>query len=498
MAQRSANEDKYKVRTGVTLDRSEIAAQATDNADLFIGTGALATFMRGRDWSASAVVAPDTWPLFDDDGAVAGLLCVVVEEIDRIISARRLTTLRELAATAAGAMDQDRLLHSIGAVLNQNRRDLPFTLIYVFDEHGERATLAACSGIDAGHEAAPLVIGRGESPWPIQSLLQEGSIVAVDDLPLRFDSLPCGAWELPPREALIVPITQPGSSRAAAFFVAPINPYRRVDSAFRDVAGLIANQIAGSLASARGFAEARKRAEALAAIDRAKTTFFSNVSHEFRAPLTLMLGPLEEVLHANAASGEETRRQVQLAHRNGMRLLRMVNSLLDFSRIEAGRINANYQPTNLGEFSAEIASSFRSTIERAGLKLTIGATDLPQPVYIDRDMWEKVVLNLLSNAFKFTLSGGIGVEVRTTDDGRGARVSVIDSGIGIPEAELPRLFERFHRVEGAQGRSIEGTGIGLALVQELVTLHGLFTQRHRPSRPSRSRRAAHQQAVHIR
>src|SRR5262249_42854738 len=157
---------------------------------------------------------------------------------------------------------------------------------------------------------------------------------------------------------------------------------------------------------------------------------------------------------------------------NGMRLLKLVNALLDFSRIEAGRVQADFEPVDLAAFTAELAATFRSAIERAGLALRVESTPLPATVHVDRDMWEKIVLNLLSNALKFTFNGEIAVRVRPSADGRQAELSVSDTGTGIPAEELPHLFERFHRVEGARGRSIEGSGIGLALVQELVRLHG--------------------------
>jgi len=132
------------------------------------------------------------------------------------------------------------------------------------------------------------------------------------------------------------------------------------------------------------------------------------VSHEFRTPLTLMLGPVEELLdksHTDLSSSAEG--QLEIVKRNGLRLLRLVNSLLDFSRIEAGRVQARYEPTDLSAFTAELASSFRSATERAGLTLNVDCPPLSEPVYIDRDMWEKVVLNLISNAFKFTFEGGL-------------------------------------------------------------------------------------------
>nr|WP_232793057.1 ATP-binding protein [Caulobacter hibisci] len=249
-----------------------------------------------------------------------------------------------------------------------------------------------------------------------------------------------------------------------------LSPYRAIDETYRSFLSLAAGQIASAIASAEAYEAERRRSEILAELDRAKTTFFSNVSHELRTPLTLMLGPLEELLAG--ALTPEVREQVSLASRNGGRLLRLVNSLLDFSRIEAGRVRANYAAVDLAAYSAEIASSFRSIIEKAGLHLDIQAKPLPHPVYVDPEMWEKVLLNLLSNAFKFTLQGKITLTVEPTGDGRFVEVSVSDTGIGVPAGELPKLFERFHRVEGAQGRSVEGSGIGLALVHELVRLHG--------------------------
>lgn len=226
--------------------------------------------------------------------------------------------------------------------------------------------------------------------------------------------------------------------------------------------------------------------EALSELDRAKTAFFSNVSHEFRTPLTLMLSPLEEVLERvgeweggrvdenppthRPIAPSTLREQLQLMQRNGLRLQKLVNTLLDFSRIEAGRVQASYEPTDLATYTAELASVFRSLIERAGMSLIIDCSTLSKPVYIDRDMWEKIVLNLISNAFKFTFTGSITVRLQPVGDL--VELSVVDTGVGIPEVELPKLFERFHRVEGSRSRTYEGSGIGLALVQELVKLHG--------------------------
>lgn len=205
---------------------------------------------------------------------------------------------------------------------------------------------------------------------------------------------------------------------------------------------------------------------AMAALDRAKTTFFSNVNHELRTPLTLMLGPLQDLMQSSERLNSREREDLLLAYRNALRLLKLVNAVLEFSRIETGYLQAVYEPTDLSSFTSELASVFRSAIERAGLRLSVICPPLPELVFVDRGMWEKIVLNLVSNAFKFTMQGVIEVSLKATAEG--AQLVVRDTGCGIPEDELPRLFERFHRVEGPHGRTVEGAGIGLALVQELV------------------------------
>jgi PAS domain S-box-containing protein len=413
-------------------------------------------------------------PLADDDGKIVGMLCVVTEETERIIGARRLSGLRDLAAAIAGNNSFGMVFEAISRQLNHNLEDLPFTLTYLFDEQGD-ARLACSSGVGAIHPIAPARIDLKDphAPWPADEILARRTPLNVSDLKDRFAELPMGAWDKPPREAIIAPIAKQGRESPAGFLVAGINPFRRMDDAYLGFVNLVAGQISSGLANALAYDEAQRRAQSLAELDRAKTAFFSNVSHEFRTPLTLMLGPLEDVLNRpDAHPLSEHRELVQVAHRNGVRLLKLVNTLLDFSRIEAGRAQAYFEPIELAAFTAELASNFRSAVERAGLRLSVNCKPLPEPVFVDRDMWEKVILNLLSNAFKFTFDGSITVETRLSDDGERAEITVRDTGTGIPAAELPHLFDRFRRVAGARGRSIEGSGIGLALVRELINAHG--------------------------
>jgi signal transduction histidine kinase/DNA-binding response OmpR family regulator len=252
--------------------------------------------------------------------------------------------------------------------------------------------------------------------------------------------------------------------------IAGVNPTRKLDPEYQTFYELLAGQVATAIQNARTAEEDRKRADALAEIDRAKTVFFSNVSHEFRTPLTLMLGPVEDLLsRSHTDLSPAAKNQLELVNRNGSRLLRLVNTLLDFSRIEAGRMQAVYQRTDLSAFTIELASVFRSATEKAGLRLELDCPPIEEPVFIDRDMWEKIVLNLISNAFKFTFEGEIAISLIPA--GKYVELRVRDTGVGIPANEIPRLFDRFHRVQNTRSRTHEGSGIGLALVQELVRLH---------------------------
>jgi signal transduction histidine kinase/PAS domain-containing protein len=410
-------------------------------------------------------------PLSGDNGRVAGMLCVVTEETDRVIGERRLNTLRSLSAELSQSTTEAEAIHCIGRVLAENQQDMPFTLTYLFKKH--YAQLACRTGISESDPAAPETIDldEEETAWPLTEILDKKDFHLVEGLQKRFASVPCGRWQEPPARAILLPITSPAQEIPAGVIVVALNPYRPLDVSYAGFVNLVSGQIAASIANARAYQEERKRAEALAEIDRAKTAFFSNVSHEFRTPLTLMLGPLQDLLSRSKTHLSPTAaQQLELVNRNGARLLRLVNTLLDFSRIEAGRVRAVYQATDLAGFTTELAGVFRSATERAGLGLVVNCQTTKDIAYVDRDMWEKIVLNLVSNAFKFTFEGEIEVSLSQVD--HSAELRVRDTGVGIPPEEMPHLFDRFHRVPNTRSRTHEGTGIGLALVHELVKLHG--------------------------
>jgi len=398
-------------------------------------------------------------PIRDESGGVGGVLAVVAETTERVEGERRLAILRDLARRAADAKATDEACRAVADVFAQSAIDVPFALLHLLDDDGTIRRVAA-AGLPPGHPAL--------DGWPLAEVLESGAMRVIENLDARFGPMPGGAYPEPADTAVVYPLGRPGLERPYGVLVAGVSPRRRFDDAYRGFFDLAAEHITTAIGNAHAFEEERRRAEALAEIDRAKTTFFSNVSHEFRTPLTLMLGPLEDALRGAepAVRGEA----LHAMHRNALRLVKLVNALLDFSRLEAGRMEAVYEPTDLATTTADLASSFRSAIERGGLRLTVDTPPLSEPAYVDRQMWEKVVLNLLSNAFKFTFDGEINVALRET--AQCVVLEVRDTGIGIDPSQLPRIFDRFHRVEGARSRSEEGSGIGLALVRELVRLHG--------------------------
>ncbi|WP_438041734.1 ATP-binding protein [Sorangium sp. So ce128] len=413
-------------------------------------------------------------PIPGNDQRVAGVIITVQETTEQVLDARQLRMLRDLATRSAQAKSAEEACSTAAEIFAANVADLPFSLLYLLDGDTGHARLAGASGLD-GYEGAakPARIslhdrGGEASTWPLAEAARASGEPLVCDLAARFGALPLGRWGSAIERAIVLPLSRPGQPRPYGFLIGGVSPHRLLDEPYRGLFRLITDHVVTAIGNARAYEEERRRAEELAAIDSAKTLFFSNVSHEFRTPLTLMLGPLEDALASpeRALCGEH----LLLVYRNALRLLKLVNALLDFSRLEMNRAQASYEPTDLAGFTADLASAFRSAIERAGVAFKVDCPALPEPVFVDRDMWEKIVLNLLSNALKFTFEGEIVMSLRL----RGDHVELVvrDTGTGVPEHELPHLFERFHRVQGARARTHEGSGIGLALVHELVRLHG--------------------------
>jgi signal transduction histidine kinase len=222
-------------------------------------------------------------------------------------------------------------------------------------------------------------------------------------------------------------------------------------------------------AARRALADLQERNARLAELDRLKSAFLANVSHELRTPLALILGPTERWLDSSA-TGEELRRDLEVVMRNARGLLKTVNDLLDVSKLEAGRLAPRYARVNLAESVRTTCSLFEGVARDRGIAFDTAA---PRELVgeVDADMFQRVLVNLLSNAFKFGLGGG---RIACTLDARGgnAVLQVQDGGPGIPSAMRGRIFERFVQVEAEATRRAGGTGLGLAIAKEFVELHG--------------------------
>ncbi|ORY04188.1 hypothetical protein K493DRAFT_253700 [Basidiobolus meristosporus CBS 931.73] len=436
-----------------------------------------------------------TWsyiPIRREDGSVGGLLNPSIESTEKVISERRLKTLRNLGTLTAGAKRFDETFSLICQAFESNTYDIPFALIYscvsplgsMDDSIAEKISqldakfkLAATVGISDNHAAAPHCVDisdhNNHHPWKdvFCQALKNNAKIQISNIGDLFFDLPTRGWGDSPREAVACPIVGSDQENVLGMLLIGLNPRRSYDEDYKTFIELLSRQAGTSLATVRAYEDQVRRAETLAAVDRAKTAFFSSVSHELRTPLTLILGPIKETL-ADQNLAPEQKSKLNMVLRNSKRLLRLVNSLLDFSRIEAGKLQATYRETNLGMFTADLASLFRSAIEKSGLIYKVECDESGRSVWVDPEMWEKIVFNLIGNAFKFTLKGSIKVTLQPAPDRSCVVFSVADTGSGVPSHEINKIFERFHRIEGQKGRSHEGTGIGLSLTQELVKLHG--------------------------
>jgi signal transduction histidine kinase/DNA-binding response OmpR family regulator len=300
----------------------------------------------------------------------------------------------------------------------------------------------------------------------LKQLLDTQQPVVIDDLTQQPDF---NQTELPlrsPSSALMVMPLMLDGEIIGSISLRQNHNVRHWQEAEINLVQLVAAQAALAVQQARLYQKTRQQAERLLEVDRLKTEFFQNVSHEFRTPLTLMIGPLESSvnqLHDLPYS------QAKIALRNSRRLLRLVNQLLDLQRFDAGRMQPSFRPCDLVLFCQQTVEAFQPYCEKKGIHLETHFKDCP-PVYLDLERFDKVLYNLLSNAMKFTPPEGT-ITVSVEPAGNYCCLQVNDSGIGIRPEQIPHLFERFRQAEGSTNRSYEGSGLGLALVKELVDLH---------------------------
>ncbi|MFD0691449.1 chemotaxis protein CheB [Actinomadura fibrosa] len=405
-------------------------------------------------------------PLYDDSGRTRGVLTTAVDMTERQRARRRLAAVHAVTAATTGNRTIEEVGAGLAEALAPHARDLPFVLLYLLDRGRGRADLAAAVGTGpAGSVPQVVDLHGGAAARALGRAMAEGAPIVSDDLGEAFPGL-VGAGA---STAVLLPVYAVAGETPVAVLVAGLNPRLPWDGDYRRFLELLTGQVGARVAELWSLRRVEEREQRMAELDRDKAEFFHNVSREFRTPLTLVLNPLEEILRATGDLPTALVAQMEGAVRNARRLLTLVDALLDASALEAGRAAPRFEPTDLAELTTGIAELFRDAADRAGLRLVVDCPPLPQPVWVDRRMWERIVANLLSNALKFTFDGEIAVELRA--EARHAELAVRDTGAGIPADEIPHLFQRFHRVRGTRARTSEGGGTGLALVAGLVELH---------------------------
>ena len=422
-------------------------------------------------------------PIRDGDGTVVGIFTASTETTAKIVGERRMRVVRELgglSATEAGSTADT--CRAALRVLERTLESVPFALAFLRDADGgvQRIAgygLAASSppsagaaadgtGTTTGRPAQPDVAG-GIPPQVIDRVLQSGTTEIVTGLRVSAPGafLPGPIGPLEPDAAVVMPLREVGGrADPVGVLAVGVNPYRPLDEEYQGFFTLVRRQVGVALTDALAYERQRHQVQVLADLDRAKMEFFQNVSHELRTPLTLLLAPLQDLLEASGERSQQERDDLEAAMRAAERLRRLVDALLDFSGAEAGTLDPDLQPTDLGGLTADVASMFRSTAEHAGLRFEVEVPPTPVTARVDRAMWSTIVTNLLSNAVKYTPQGGIDVRLAATDDA--VVLTVSDTGTGIPADERDAVFQRFFR--SASGGQDRGAGIGLALVADLV------------------------------
>lgn len=426
-------------------------------------------------------------PLQDLSGKTLGVRCTLVDITNNVISQRRMRLQQALGVSMARATTRHEACTLAADALATASSEVPFALLYLLDTSRRQATLACATGVEVGSRRAPRIIHtdtESEGSWPLVHVLRDApsnasSPYLVQSIRRQFPECDVSG----PDRAVLVPLQGEPSAAVPGVLVIGLAPHRRYDKEYVRFVEALAQQLTVGLGDARAKELERERFSYLSALDRTKTDFFSNVSHEFRTPLTLLLAPLEELARKQDELPAGTGKELDIAVRNARRLLRLVNNLLDFSQIEAQGRQALVAPADLRTLTSDIASAFRSAIEAAGLELNVDIVPDVPLVPINAAMWEQVVSNLLSNAFKFTFEGTISVTLKVLR--LHAELVIADTGIGIPADEQANVFKRFHRVRGARARTAEGSGIGLPMVQDLVKrMGGQLTMRSREGRGS--------------
>ena len=406
----------------------------------------------------------------DADGTIVGVFNAITETTQHILYERRLQVLRRLGTVSITA--DDSLASTCRAavdVISRNRKSVPFAAVFLREVPTEGVRRIAGYGFDETAAASCELVDLAPTTGAVSEVLEQGSTALVSGLRERYPGVfaPGPLGPLTPDQAFVLPVVMLGTRLPMGVLVLGINPYWRPDDAYTAFTAMAARQLGVVVTDAVSYQNERKRQRALAELDRARTEFFENVSHELRAPLTMLLTPLQDILNEpGVVLPAAARDTVETSIRAGDRLQRVVEALLDISRGESGALIPDREDIDLASVTADVVEGYRSAAEgRLSLRLDIPAEQLR--AYVDRIMWTTVVTNLVNNAVKFTHEGVVAVSLSGNE--RQVTLTVSDTGVGIPPEEQAHIFERFHR--GGSSDQQPGWGIGLALVAEMTAAH---------------------------
>jgi signal transduction histidine kinase/DNA-binding response OmpR family regulator len=407
----------------------------------------------------------------DSDGTIVGLFNAITETTQHLLYERRLQVLRRLGAVSITA--DDSLASTCRAaveVIGRTRESVPFAAVYLQDHPAQGPRRVAGYGFDDDAAGRCELVEPAPTSGPVLEVMEHGGTALISGLHERhpgvFAAGPLGP--LAPDQAFVLPVVMLGTRRPLGVLVIGVNPYWRPDEAYTAFAAMAARQLGVMITDAVSYQNERKRQRALAELDRARAEFFQNVSHELRAPLTMLLAPLQDILNEPGVVLPAAARQtVETSIRAADRLQRVVDTLLDISRTESGALIPNREDINLASVTADLVEGYRTAAEgRVQLRVDVPAE--PLRAYVDRTMWATIVSNLVDNALKFTPEGEVAVSLRGDDSH--VVLTVSDTGVGIPRSDLDQIFQRFHRAANSDQHS--GSGIGLSLVAEMTAAHG--------------------------
>ena len=380
-------------------------------------------------------------------------------------SVAELKVLNEIAVSSGRTTDIDQILHII-MQKSINAIEAEQAAILLTTKNVEEPLTTFVRQDDTSSLEHNYHIGSNITGW-----------VLVNKKPLIIENLsedkrfkPTAEEKKDIHSALCVPLWFEGEIIGVMMLINKKNAkyFSRNDLNLFSIISVLSGQLIKNLELQKETFQERRETEKLQEMDKIKTNFFTNVSHEFRTPLTLILGPAKQILENS--DNNRIREEAEAIFKNAKKLNRLVDQLLDLSRIEAGQMKLGVVKQDIIPVIKEIMSTFMPFAESKKISFRFDPSAEEIFIYMDRDKVENIINNLLSNAFKFTSAGGK-IDLSVKKDEKFVNISICDSGIGIPKEKMAKIYDRFYQVESSHKRKQEGTGIGLALSKELIELH---------------------------